>query len=154
MKAFAPKRLIPTVNVKEKASFDRMVAKFADLMNLKESNAHIDRYFVVRKSIVDATSIGEPDAACAADSPASAKSSYSREVPQSPNQAGSDSAVALPCPRPRLCSGHSESMPVGTEPAQKLRKVGSRALQSLDPEVETLWYDSMDEVDVCEIFDL
>lgn len=153
MKAFAPKRLIPTVNVKGKANFDGMVAKFADLMNLTESKAHIDRFFVVSKNKADATPAAEPHA-CVMESPASVISSYSKRVPETPNQAEGDSAVALPCQSLCLCSRHSAGTSIAIEPAQKLRKLGSGALQSVDPNVETVWDDSIGEVDVCEIFDL
>jgi hypothetical protein len=47
VRAFRPKKLIPTVNVTDTESFDRMIAKFADLMDLSESRKHIDRFFVV-----------------------------------------------------------------------------------------------------------
>ena len=36
---------VPTVNVHDAESTDRMIAKFADLMDLRESKKHIDRFF-------------------------------------------------------------------------------------------------------------
>lgn len=57
VKAFRPKKLIPTVNVTDSASFDRMIAKFADLMDLSESRKHIDRFFVAKPGITQDASI-------------------------------------------------------------------------------------------------
>lgn len=53
VKAFRPKKLVPTVNVTDADSFDRMIAKFADLMDLSESRKHIDRFFVPKSPKTD-----------------------------------------------------------------------------------------------------
>lgn len=68
VKAFRPKKLIPTVNVSDTASFDRMIAKFADLMDLSESKKHIDRFFVTRRS-----QLGMESGLCSAKSPANSE---------------------------------------------------------------------------------
>lgn len=58
VRAFRPKKLIPTVNVSDSASFDRMIAKFADLMDLSESRKHIDRFFVPKGTKTRDTAVG------------------------------------------------------------------------------------------------
>lgn len=60
VKAFRPKQLIPTVNVSDTASFDRMIAKFADLMDLSESRKHIDRFFVANTKKGGTVTVCEP----------------------------------------------------------------------------------------------
>jgi hypothetical protein len=47
------------VNVSDHASLDRMVARFADLMDLSESTKHIDRFLVPKPATEVASVVGQ-----------------------------------------------------------------------------------------------
>lgn len=91
VKAFAPKKLIPTVNVGDKASFDRMVAKFADGMDLRDSKAHIDHYFISKRAL----GTGKlPQALNCAATPAKMTGSAQCLMAASPNTVGTEATFS------------------------------------------------------------
>jgi hypothetical protein len=80
VKAFRPKRLIPTVNVTDTESFDRMIAKFADLMDLSESKKHIDRFFVAKAAKAEPVPCIDQDFLLSVKTPELGASSRKRSV--------------------------------------------------------------------------
>lgn len=159
VKAFAPKRLIPTVNVGDKAKYDRMVAKFADLMDLRESKSHMDRYCIVSKHKVDKSSTSSPQETRGPDCPTDCTVSPSSLIDASPNKVGSDSTTVLPgldSPQSVGCTAglkRVSGIACSVVAASKSQKL-DYAVHKADPEADAVWYDGTDEFDVCEVFDL
>eukprot|EP00892_Ulva_mutabilis_P010311 jgi/Ulvmu1/7652/UM038_0081.1 len=144
VKAFAPKRLIPTVNVGDKARFDGMVAKFADLMDLRESKGHIDR-FLIRSKLRKPTNI-----ICCAKS-ASAGKLGTGALFNAVNAVGN-----RPCDPSCPSTGVKRDTPdswvsCDTEAGVKFEKAGDEMKET---DCEDLWEWSACEYDVCELFDL
>lgn len=140
VKAFAPKKLIPTVNVGDKDAFDRMVAKFADLMDLRESKSHIDRFLISSKNSMACWPLRTPattatQTECASDSQVDVSGLKPFSSPASCIGVKRDVSLSCPC--------------IDSGPEVKLHKPGhGRTDTAVDSDLEN--YDC----DVCEVFDL
>lgn len=86
---------VPTVNVHDRESADRMIAKFADLMDLSESRKHIVRFFKPQSASVGSGLTPAKRSSSSCDLRGSASSELAAEVRRS-------SGNALPQPTPVL----------------------------------------------------